>query len=200
MTARVSIDPDSIIDAALSIIEESGWEAVTARSIAQRLGASTMPIYSAIGSMVELRTKALDKAEALLLAEQRRKRTGEEALDLAVGYVAFARERPRLFHFVIAGRGIGPSGRPGEASASEAVKIGESRGVGDVPEVQGALSALSGEALRSDFLLRSWIFTHGLAELLAAGAFSMDDEEVRRHLLAAGGAFYMIDQNGGKVS
>ncbi len=44
MTARIAVDRDRIIEAALDLIREGGWEAVSARSIAARLGSSTMPI------------------------------------------------------------------------------------------------------------------------------------------------------------
>lgn len=213
MSARVSIEKAAIVEATLALIREAGWEGVSARSIAARLGASTMPIYSAIGSMDDLKALAVDSAEDLLFAEQRRARTGNESLDLAVGYVAFAREEPRLFHFVIQGRGLGPAsfrppegggrdglgkkpGQPRSLPAGEAMEASRLRVGSEVEGVKGVLSGLSTERDKEDFLLRSWVFTHGLAELLAAGAFTMDDTEIIRHLLGAGGAFFAIARKG----
>lgn len=217
MAARISIEKASIVEATLALIRELGWEAVSARNIAARLGCSTMPIYSAIGSMEDLKSIAINRAEDMLFREQRRKRSDNESLDLAVGYVTFAREEPRLFRFVIESRGLGTSSiRPpleearekGEKTeeatrrldAQEAMEASRFRVSEEVEAVKDSLAGISDDGDRKDFLLQSWIFTHGLAELLAAGAFTMDDQEIIRHLLAAGGAFYSFAGRGGEPS
>jgi AcrR family transcriptional regulator len=199
MTARTAILRTSIIEASIEIIREGGWEAVSARSLAAKLGASTMPIYSTIGSMDELKAASAERAEAILLEWQLRPRGDNQALGMAVGYVSFAREEPRLFHFTIGSRGSAASvGKTGTGSAEESVGFSESQGLGEVPSVKSVLDTFSDQGKRSDFLLRSWIFTHGLAELLAQGAFTMDDAEIRRHLLAAGDAMYRLEMERGQ--
>ena len=155
-----------------------------------------MPIYSGMGSMDELRRLAAQRAERMLEDAQRVRRTDNPTLDLAVGYVAFAREEPRLFRFALGSRAkdidagdiIGEGDRP----VHEALSEGSGAAVNKREDVQSLLSRISGEAGKGDFLLRSWIFTHGLAELLAAGVFAMDDAEIMRHLMAAGSAFYLM--------
>jgi AcrR family transcriptional regulator len=196
MTARIAIERADIVKAALAIIREKGWEGVSARSLAARLGSSTMPIYSGMGSMEELRLAAEREAESMLLAEQGRPRTGDPRLDMAVGYVAFAREEPEIFHFAIASRGRGQGS--GMASPEQSLRKSEERGAADTPAMREAVAVLADPARRTDFVLRSWVFTHGLAELLALGAFPMSDEEIARHLAAAGGAFYALEIDAAK--
>jgi AcrR family transcriptional regulator len=189
MPARTAIERATIIAAAIELIREGGWAAVSARAIAQRLGASTMPIYSAIGSMEDLRQAAFVEAALALAAAQRKPKTGNEALDLAVGYVAFARDEPLIFKFVMSmQRDMGP--RLLEA-AENPERLG---GIQDIEIVRSVLGSLSAPEVKEDFLLRSWIFAHGLAQLVAEGILVMDEKEIVRHLQEAGGSFYFFEK------
>lgn len=189
MPARTSIDRDSIIEASIDLIREGGWERVTARSLAARIGASTMPIYSAIGSMEELKRASLARAVGLLFAEQRKRRTGNEAVDLALGYVLFARDEPRLFRFIDSARGdIG-------GGLMEAVRDPKAPGsIAGVGEIKEALASLAAPAAQEDFVVQSWIFANGLAALLHSGSLVMEESEIARRLQDAGGAFYLYAQ------
>jgi len=199
MTARLSIEPERIIEATIELIRAGGWDAVSARNLADRIGCSTMPIYSSIGSMETLRELAADQAESLLFKEQRKKRTDNEALDMAIGYVDFARKEPRLFRFVIAERArahqlerenrSGVHGPPGTARASGL----KQDGVRSVSTVRSMLESIDGASDQDDFLLRSWAFTHGIAELISSGVITLDEREIIRHLSAAGGALYSLE-------
>jgi AcrR family transcriptional regulator len=180
MTRR-TVDHESIISAALHLIREGGWEAVSARAIARFLHCSTMPIYSTVGSMENLRLAAGEKAGEIMTVEQHRPRTGNESLDLAVGYIAFAREEPRLFRFLM----HQPRNRVDSA-------------VLEMPGVRRLLAPMAGEE-RDDFLFRTWVFTHGLADLIASGAVTMTDDEIVRHLTAAGGSFLQMHQQTGET-
>jgi AcrR family transcriptional regulator len=194
----VPIERERIVEAALAIIREGGWAAVSARAIAARLGASTMPIYSAVGSMAELKGAAAARAAELLAAAQRVRRTGDEILDLAVGYVAFAREEPRLFRFI----GEAQRGTEGRAAMEESLEEQLATGAPGVasPALRSLLAEFADPARRKDFVFRSWVFTHGLAEMLVSGLVAMDDAEIARQLGAAGGAFYTYDQGQGGQS
>lgn len=216
MTARIAIEREKIVEAAISLVQSGGWEAVSARAIAALLNSSTMPIYSGMGSMEELKNLTRQHAVRMLEAAQLKKRTGNAALDLAVGYVAFAREEPQLFKFAIqgepststststsasasaSGSGSGSAGVEEPAPAYGTAGLENGRRVVEVnPEVRSLLETFSDGVAREDFLLHSWIFTHGLAELLAAGAIEMDDSGIIRHLEAAGAAFYIARNKGG---
>jgi AcrR family transcriptional regulator len=190
MAAHQSIDRDSIIGAALDLVREGGWESVSARSLAARLGASTMPIYSAIGSMEELRKAAFVAAVRRLDAAQRMPRTGNEAIDLAVGYVIFARDEPRLFAFILSNQKD-----IGDALLAAANDPDAPGSITDIAELRGSLGALSQPQLRDDLILHSWIFANGLATLIAGGTLVMDDSEITRRLRDAGGAFYLYAQH-----
>jgi len=187
MGPRVTIDRESIIMATLDLIRAGGWDAVSARSLASRLGASTMPIYSAIGSMEELKKAVLERALELLFHSQRIPRTGNDSLDLAVGYVIFARDEPEIFRFIEATRGEIGKGMLLEVSKDESAP-GSIAKIGDI---KAMLESLKAPETQEDFVLDSWIFANGLAALMASGTLAMEEEEITRHLRDAGGAFYL---------
>lgn len=187
MSGRSCIGRAAIIGAAIDLIREGGWEKVTARSLAVRLEASTMPIYSAIGSMEDLRKEVAAEGWRRLDAAQRSRRTENEVLDLAFGFVAFARDEPGLFRFLMAGQAHMDSAISEMAQTPE-YEAGLGGAANPVHEIFHELDK-SGQ--RSDFVLRSWIFAYGLAELVAGGQVEMNDAEIVRHLEAAGGAFYL---------
>lgn len=189
MTPRPSISKEDLVEAALDLIREAGWEGVSARSLAARTAISTMPIYSAMGSMDELR-KACVLAVARRLDEAQHRKWGDNpALDLAIGYVVFAREEPKLFRFFLSAAGDmekavkGAAADPGfERDKPAAALLGQ------------VFRELPAADQRANFVFRTWVFTHGLADLLSSGRLEMDEAEIARHLEAAGGAFYMQEK------
>jgi AcrR family transcriptional regulator len=188
MTARVTIERNVIIEAAIALIRGGGWDSVSARSIAARLGSSTMPIYSAIGSMEELKRATFIRASLLLSAAQRKPRTGDALLDLAIGYVAFARDESRIFQFIIGNQK--DMGNDMLKNASDKEQPGN---IADLEALEQVLATLAAPDLREEFVMRSWIFTHGLAQLVAEGVLVMDEAEITRHLQDAGNAFYQFE-------
>lgn len=189
MSARTAIETQRIVEEALALVRESGWESVTARSLAARLGCSTMPIYSAIGSMEELRRRVFVAAARALHAAQRIRRTDNEALDLALGYVLFARDEPRLFRFVMANQRD-----MAQDVVRAAAEPGEAGGIGDVELVRETLEAFKAPTSAADFVLSSWIFVNGLAFLVSEGGLVMEQTEIERRLAQAGGAFYAYEK------
>lgn len=94
---KTTFTRDVVLTAALNVVRRHGWEALTARSIAERLGASVAPVYSTFGSMDNLLRETLKEIRGLL--EEYTSRTYSEIpfLNLGVGIVSFARDEPMLF-------------------------------------------------------------------------------------------------------
>lgn len=193
MGPRVSITRKEILEAAIAILEEEGWARVSARSIAAKLGSSTMPIYSSMGSMEALQAEARSRALELLFERQLGTRHEIEALGMAIGYVLFARDRPRLFTFLFTGNGS-------PLRSKEAVAIDGKTGIGTSPAIQSLMSQFSTERGRNDLVFNAWVYTHGLAILLAGGIVTMGDEEIAMRLSGAGEAFYLaaMSKEGGQ--
>jgi len=185
VTQKVSFSRDAIVEAAVELTRENGWASVTARSIATRIGSSTMPIYSTTSSMREIEIEVRRAAEAKLLQYQRRVFTGDLAGDKAIGYVVFAREEKNLFRFLYVDRPT--SGTP----VSEADESGATNTTFEALTATDALPTLAKQAavaLHDPRILKSWIFTHGLAMLIGSGVIALSDERIAELLQEAGTA------------
>jgi AcrR family transcriptional regulator len=182
MTQKTFYKKEMIVEAAFQLTRESGWSAVTARTIAQKLGSSTMPVYSSLKSMDEVERAVRGRAEALMHDCQKRRFTGEPLLDSAVGYVAFARDERRLFRFLYEDR---------PAPASAAGRSADVQAVGGVVD----LADQAATAMADERVLKSWAFAHGLASLISSGVLDLPDTTIARLLSEMGLAIY--GQGGG---
>lgn len=186
MTQRTTFTREMIIEAAFSLARETGWGGVTARTIAQRLGSSTMPLYSSLKSMEEIEKEVRKKAEELMHDYQRRPFAEERLLSSAVGYVVFARDEPNLFRFLYVDRPLTQVPQAGQPGADGAVA--------DVDSVGGVvdLADQAATALRDPAVLKSWAFTHGLASLISSKVIDLPTERIASLLVESGAAFYLF--------
>ena len=171
MPPRIKYSKDDIVEAAFSVVRKSGWQNCTARFIAKELGCSTMPIYSCVTSMADLKNKILQKATELMIQYQRQVKTDIDFLNMGVGYVMFAKEERHLFRLMFkdAFEEKAPGKNPEKSN--------------DTLELfyNYALEALADDLARSntlaDFskeekekiLYHSWIYSHGLAVIINNG-------------------------------
>lgn len=182
----VTYTRERVVDAAFELIRESGWQSVSARAIAERLGSSTMPIYSHLRSIAEVERALREKARNLLHDYQSRQWTPDPLLDMAFGYIAYARDEAHLFRFLYLER-------PDVIDEETLGKLGDSFGeqVGPDSAQAAALAGLDPSA-QNALTTHAWIFTHGLAVLVSSGALGeCSDETILRFLGNAGEAFYL---------
>ncbi len=176
---------EQIIAAALELVREDGWKKVTTRAIAKKLGSSTMPIYSHVRSVEELENEIRLKARQLLKAYQRKKYTEHVLLNLAFGYVAFARDENKLFRFLYLES-------PSQLDLENRSGMKESflAEFGEDTEEGIALKEL--KVSGQEAVIRyTWIFTHGLAMIVNAETIKNDsDQSIMQLLMNAGEAFY----------
>ena len=185
MTQRTVFKREMIIGAAFQLTREQGWGGVTARTIARKLGSSTMPLYSSLKSMDEIEKEIRARAERCMHDYQRRSYTPDTLLNSAIGYVVFARDERNLFRFLYFDRPLMPQphgGATGElqAEATDVIALG---GVVDLAD-QAAV------ALRDPRVLKSWAFSHGLASLVSSGVIDLPDDRIASLLSEMGGAIY----------
>jgi len=93
----VAFNSEAVLLAALEVVRKQGWEALTARSVAGRLGASVAPVYSACGSMENLMRETLVKIRGLLRDYTSRSYSEFPFLNVGAGIVSFARDEPHFF-------------------------------------------------------------------------------------------------------
>ncbi len=179
---------EKIVEAAFELVRKVGWESVTTRNIAKKLGSSTMPIYSHVQSVGELEKELRFKARELQKSYQQYPYTEHVLLNLAYGYVVFARDEKNLFRFLY-------------LESTGEISLGNGKGLkdaffmefGEESEERKALFDLK-KTGQEELIQHTWIFTHGLAMLVNAGSFgSNSDQMIMRFLKNAGEAFYLWD-------
>lgn len=176
---------ENIIEAALEILREEGWRAVTTRAIAKKIGSSTMPIYSRVKSVDDLEKDVRVRVREILKEYQRRTVTPDTLLNVAFGYVAFARDETNLFRYLYLER-------PEQLSAEDSSGMSATfvSDFGDDSEEKRALEELQRTG-HDELVQYTWIFVHGLATLVSAGTYaSISDESILRFLTNAGQAFH----------
>ena len=94
---EATFSQDAVLSAAVSLVREEGWDALTARSLARRLRASVAPLYSAFGSMEGLQKEVLKEARRRLTETTKREYAESSFLNVGVGMAVFARDETRLF-------------------------------------------------------------------------------------------------------
>lgn len=164
MPPKAKFSSESVIDAAFSVVRREGWTALSARSIAKELGASTGPIYAYLPSMTDIEEavvkKALDLYHQYLTAPQ----TGDPWIDSGIGYVRFALEEQQLFRCI-----NDEKHTPMQRNLGRKLWEQLSTDLKDYPMFKG---------LDDDLVFRMrmarWMLVHGLASLVNMGWFQMD--------------------------
>ncbi len=106
MSRKTQFTADDIVKAAFELVREKGLTGLSAPSVAQKMGCSTMPIYSNLKNMQALEDEIVQKVWCLLKEYESKTYTGDTWIDLAVGYVLFARDEPNLFECMHSGRNL----------------------------------------------------------------------------------------------
>lgn len=175
MPPKVKFSREEIIAAALDIVREGGMTALTARSLAARLGSSPKPVFGLFENMQEVQKEVMLAANAeyqeFLYAEMMRgiykpyKASG-------MAYIAFARKEKELFKLLFMRDRSDEQGDTRDESIADIIAL-ISRNTG-----------LSEEEARL-FHLEMWIFVHGIATMIVTNYLDWEEEHVSRALTDA---------------
>ena len=176
MTPKAKITKPMILDTVLALTRTLGFEAVNARSIADSLGCSTRPIFTCCENMEELKKEFLDFAFAFY--EQYADDYGKAfpvapCLRLPLSYLAFAKEEPHLFRLLF-------------VDAMELdMKAADDfyRELGNEKKAREFSGLLGLEPVRGrEIFLDLFLYSHGMAVLMAAGKLSWSLKEAEMRL------------------
>lgn len=161
---------EAIIEGALQLVREQGYEALTVRNLASFLGCSTQPVMYHFPSMEALKEQTYERADILhseyILA-------AEDLLEIGLRYILFAKEEPQLFRFLF------QSGHFSGLSLEDLIRA---------PEAAGVLAAVSAEEAltpedAASFFEPLAALVHGYASLIANNAMNYDPDAIRSTLL-----------------
>lgn len=184
MPRKSKFTKEMIINGAFKVVREQGWSNLSARTIAGELKSSTMPLYSYLKSMEEIEAEIRKRTIEILFSHQMKKYTEKPFLNMAVGYIVFAREEKNLFKFLFLERP-----KPLTKKEMRDFQKKMTKDLDEEVSLEFYFGEISVQEL-DDISLKSWIFTHGLAIALSYGQLiDISDDEIANLLEEAGGAF-----------
>lgn len=167
MPPIIKVQRDNIINKSFQILKTEGLEYINARHIAKKLNCSVQPIFSNFKNMDELKLCILKKAEEYFynyIANLFDKNISKYK-QVGINYIKFAKEEPILFKILFLDKNnLDKTLLESETESFKMIKsfISSSTKLEDV----------------NDFHFQMWIFTHGLACLLASKNYNLSDVDI----------------------
>ncbi len=159
---------ESIVDVAYTLAKESGFESINARRIASILGCSVQPIFHNFKNMEELKQEVYQKMYNLYQEYMVSGLNKEKAYkEMGLSYIKFAKDYPEFFKAIFM--------QKTPLNAEDFITY-DSKG-NSVIEAGSKLTGLSYEEQKA-FHIKVWIFTHGIACLVASSTIKISDEEI----------------------
>lgn len=179
MPPKAKFTKEEIIDAALKLVKRNGFDALTARSLADELGSSSRPIFTVFESMEEVQEEVKAAARRLYEQYEDAAMSGKDAFKgSGVGYIRFAAEQPKLFQLLF---------------------MKELDGVPNLDNVLIVIDNYYEKILNSikveygfsretakEIYQHMWIYSHGIATLLATKVCNFTFEEIVKMLTVVG--------------
>lgn len=175
MPPKIKVTKEEIVNIALRIVREKGFENLNARDLAKEIGCSVHPIYRAFTSMEELKTAVYKMAEQIY--NQGMKSAGEQEdadfLNMGLTYIDFAKNEKNLFKLLFMS----------DAFREQSIMdiVGATEGDDEVIDMLCQKTKLS-IASAKELYAGIWLTTHGIASMFATNNCRFSDEENRRVL------------------
>ena len=162
------IQKEDIINATLEILKKEDMESLNARRIAKELNSSVQPIYHNFENMEELK-KVVFKEIYNIYQDYMIKASVKEKpyKEMGLAYIRFARDYPNYFKFIFMSK---TDFTPESLISND--NIGN-----DVIKKGMELTGFSYEEQKK-FHVKVWMFTHGIASLVATSTVKLSEREI----------------------
>lgn len=168
MPPRTMFTKEDVINATYNIVMKEGFKSVNARRIAKQLKSSVHPIFKHFKDMEELKNSVYEKIYAKYQEYMLSGANEEQAYKkIGLSYIKFANDYPEFFKIIFMQK---------TNLNAETFIMSDSIG-DDVIKAGQNLTGLSFEEQKK-FHLKVWIFTHGIACLVATKTIKISEEEI----------------------
>lgn len=171
MSPPIKIQREKILETAFEMTREKGINSINARELAKRLNCSTQPIFSSFVSILEL------KEEIRRMAKDRYNKYINDGLKeekpykgIGKAYIRFAKEETNLFKLLFMN----------DEQDKKDFVIEEDNNEKIYETIYNTTGMNKEEAIK--FHTEVWIFTHGIATLIASKSISFTEEEISEML------------------
>lgn len=168
MPPTPQISRQQILDKTFEMTKESGFDHLTARGLAQALGCSTQPIFRLFSSMDGLKQALYERTREYFGSCMAQPMQGTPLfLSMGLRYVELARKEPHLFRLLC---------------------------MSDCFHLDSLFDITRGVILQDPKLFaKVWIFTHGIASIMATNSTAIPQDEIRTLLIEAYTAFLKVE-------
>ena len=193
MPPKTRITKDMIINAAIEITKQSGYESINARTVSEQLHCSTQPVmyhFSTIDAMKRAAYARVDQLHSEYITAVPPER--DPVLGIGLNYIRFAVEEPQLFRFLF------QSGYAQEHSLPEMI---------DSEELAPVIAAMQEGASQDgcemtvqqvkDVFLTVALFAHGYASIIANNHLEYDEKLIAKHLERTWNGAVLAAEQGG---
>lgn len=166
MPRSFKFERQDIVSAALAITRESGFQAVTARAVCDRLGSSTKPIFGLFRNMDEVGAAVIKAAYEIYdgyIKEGMNSGKYPPYKASGMAYIRFAREEKELFRLLFM------------RDRSNEPRVDDRDNIRPIIEIiKTGLNVDTDTAYR--FHLEMWIYVHGIAAMIATSYLDWDEQ------------------------
>ena len=190
MGASLKITKDKILDSAFDIVRKEGIEVVSNRKIAENLNTSIRPIYYQFKNSNELNNELYRKMKRYFYRFVLNNINDEmpKYKQVGINYIKFAKEENNIF------KALFMTDNP-VILEDKSFSITK-----DYPELKEIESYIKISTKLSDkevktFHVKMWLFTHGIATLLASKTLFLSDEQIKSLFSQEFQALMLLEEN-----
>ena len=182
MPPKARITRDMIVQAAIEIARQSGYENINARTVSGQLHCSTQPVmyhFSTIDAMKRAAYAQVDQlhSEYMMTISPEQ----DPILGIGLNYIRFSVEEPQLFRFLF---------QSGYAEENSLLEMIDSEELIPILAAMQEGSGLSMEKTKQVFLTVA-LFAHGYASIIANNGLEYDEKLIAKHLEQAWNGAYL---------
>ena len=174
MPPRPKITKEMVIDAAVEIAREAGWENINARTVSNKLNCSTHPVMYHFATIEELKLAAFERADRFHSEYIMNVSGNEDDIMLGIGlnYIRFAVDEPNLFRFLF---------QSGYAEGKSLLEIINSEML--TPVISALQKGMNLDLDRTkEVFITLAMFVHGYASIIANNSLEFDEGLIEKHL------------------
>ena len=101
MPPKTKVTAEMVVNAAIEVARQSGYESINARTVSGQLHCSTQPVMYHFSTIESLKKAAYKRLDQLHSEYMMNTRPGQDPiLGIGLNYIRFAVEEPQLFRFL----------------------------------------------------------------------------------------------------
>ena len=173
MPPKTKVTAEMIVNAAIEVARQRGFENINARTVSGQLHCSTQPVMYHFATIDSLKKAAYRKADHLHSEYMMNTPPGQDpVLGIGLNYIRFAVEEPQLFRFLF---------QSGYAEENNLLEMVDSEELVPVLAAMQEGTGMSMQKTRNVFITVA-LFAHGYASIIANNHLEFDEKLIAEHL------------------